>query len=71
MAFEIRSEYGTLVNYAPRTYDMACRVAHFMRTQDTIEYRVCNPNGRAMSEVFDHDARKDRYARSVARRFFP
>jgi hypothetical protein len=66
--FEIRSEYGTKVPYTPRTYDMACRVAHFMRTLAGYEFLVCQ-NDRAVSEVFDHDARKDRYARTVARRF--
>ena len=70
MAFEIRSEYGFKLPYAPRSYDMACRVAHFAREIGGVNYMVCE-NNRAMSEVFDLDPSKDRYARSVARRFFP
>ena len=66
--FEIRSEYGTKIPYTPRTYDMACRVAHFMRKLTSYEFMVCE-NNRAVSEVFDLDARKDRYAMTVARRF--
>ena len=66
--YRITSECGLTLNYAPRTYDMACRVAHFVRELGGIEVRVCE-NNRCMSEVFYHDAVKDRYARSVARRF--
>ncbi len=69
--YEIRSEHGVLFDYAPKTYDMACRVAHFMRARVDFDLMVCHANGRATSEVFDHQTNKDSYAKSVARRLLP
>ena len=68
--FEIRNEYGDRYPYSPRTYDMACRVAYFMRQiaqWDGIGV-VSLETGRYISEVHDPDKDKDRYARNVARR---
>ena len=64
---KIVSEYGTPLAYNPQSYDMACRVAHYVRELTNGEYFVVGANGRATSEVFDHDARKDSYAKGVAR----
>ena len=68
--FEIRNEYGDRYSYQPRSYDMACRVAYFMRKiakWDGIGV-VSTETGRYTSEVHDPDPAKDRYARDVARR---
>ena len=64
---KIVSEYGTKLQYEPRSYDMACRVAHFVRERAGVDYFVVD-GGRAMSEVVKVDAAKDRYALGVARR---
>jgi hypothetical protein len=69
MAHEIRSEFGLLVHYQPRSYDMACRVAHYLREAGNIDFMVCDTGtGRAMSEVVDGHSRKDNYAKGVAQR---
>jgi hypothetical protein len=66
--YEIRSEHGTLLPYAPKSYDMACRVAHYLRSLAITEYRVNVVGGRCVSEVCYMDRTKDRYAMRVARR---
>ena len=68
--FEIRNEYGDLYPYKPRSYDMACRVAYFMRKIDKRPDIgvVSLETGRYISEVHYPDPAKDRYARNVARR---
>ncbi len=68
--FEIRNEYGTLYTYKPRSYDMACRVAYFMRkltNWDGIGV-VSKETGRYISEAHYPDPNKDRYAKQVAKR---
>ena len=68
--YEIRSEYGDRYSYRPRSYDMACRVAYYMRKiaqWDGIGV-VSATTGRYISEVHDPDTNKDHYARNVARR---
>lgn len=67
--FEIRNEYGDLYRYSPRSYDMACRVAYCLRKLSGIGIMVVSSEtGRAISEVFNLDPGKDRYAMKVARR---
>lgn len=68
--FEIRNEYGDRYSYQPRSYDMACRVAYFMRklaNWDGIGV-VSIETGRYISEVHYPDPSKDRYAKQVAKR---
>ena len=67
--YTIFTEYGDRFDYSPRSYDMAVRVAYFLRKLIDIEILVRDDfTGRATSEVHDADDRKDRYARTVARR---
>lgn len=70
MTYVIRNEYGDSYAYSPKSYDMACRVAYFMRKisgWDGIGV-VSTETGRYTSEVFYTNPAKDRYARNVARR---
>ena len=66
--YEIRSKHGLLVPYKPRSYDMACRVAFYMRAESAWEYMVNVVGGRCVSEVCDTDKSKDAYALRVAQR---
>ena len=67
--FRIYDEYGSRYPYEPRTYDMACRVAYFLRTMVKHDVWVVDSDtGRATSEVHYPDTNQDRYARNVARR---
>jgi hypothetical protein len=71
LSWKISNEYGYTIRYSPRSYDMGCRVAHFMRelTGDETWGLVSGETGRLTSEVSWPDSNKDRYARMVAGRF--
>lgn len=66
--FKIKTSCGMTFPYSPRSYDMACRVAYFLRQECPFEILVVGESGRAMSEVHEPDAQKDRYAKQVVRR---
>ena len=69
MSYTIRTDRGIVLNYSPRKYDTACRVAHYLRENNDSDFYVISPDtGRAMSEVFNVDTQKDNYAKGVARR---
>jgi len=65
--FEIHTSTGLKLKYSPRSYDMACRVAHYVRELGQLECGVVS-GGRFVSEIVDADDHKDGYAASVARR---
>ena len=64
--FKIYTSTGICLQYSPRSYDTACRVAHYVRELG-LDCGVVS-DGRFVSEVVSVDVAKDRYALSVARR---
>jgi hypothetical protein len=66
--FKIRDEWGQLVlGSTSRRYSMTCRIAHFMREIGSCDFFVVDTStGRAVSEVFNHDAHWDLVAAMIA-----
>ena len=64
--YKLYTMCGIELQYSPRTYDTACRVAFALRELG-LDCGVVR-DGRFTSEVVDVDEVKDRYAKSVARR---
>jgi len=70
--FVIRDEYGSRIKGgAYESYDLACRVAHFVRKLHGFEIFVVDTcTGRATSEVHYSNLDLDLWACSEAKRLF-
>jgi len=65
--YYIRNEYGETISGSKGSYDMTCRIAHFMREFGVCDYFVVSSNtSRASSEVFDYNDDLDKFARDRA-----
>ena len=66
--YKIFSMCGLELNYTSRSYDMACRVAHFVRELGLDVGVVDTMTGRFVSEVSEPHDIKDLGAAEIAKR---
>ena len=65
--FKIQDEHGAVLADEFASYDLSCRVAHYLRRSLGLDCFVVR-NGRAVSEVFYTDTELDGWARYEADR---